>query len=175
MGANIETELKIPDLWYDFYARFLPGAAFITALRLIFFKNYHLPNVIELFLLLFAGYFCSLISQPLSSRLTILIENFAEHRKVLKKNQFVKMIQHKVGRESRDSMILSKMHAEVTFFVQLSVLSAVTLVLQIFQRPFGCLGIVINILCPIIFVIEAGEVSFRRLNRAMDLENYVNK
>jgi len=83
MGTEFKTELKIPDLWYDFYARFLPGAAFIAALRLIILKNNtFLPTTgMELFLLLFTGYFCALISQPLSSRLAIMINNFVETRK----------------------------------------------------------------------------------------------
>lgn len=169
MGTEFKTELKIPDLWYDFYARFLPGAAFVAALRLIIFKNDTLPaTVMELFLLLFTGYFCALISQPLSSRLAIMINNFVEMIK--KQNRgFVKLTQHIHGRESRDSMILSKMNAELTFFVQLSVLSAVTLVLQLFLKPHGCLGIFINLICIFIFIVEAVEVSFRRLSRALEI------
>jgi hypothetical protein len=76
MNGVIKTELNIPDLWYDFYARLLPGAAFVTALWLIFQKD--LPDWKEIVLLAFASYFCGLIAQPIASRITVWIEYLIE-------------------------------------------------------------------------------------------------
>lgn len=41
MGAELKAELNIPDLWFDFYARFLPGTTFVIIVRffLLGYKN----------------------------------------------------------------------------------------------------------------------------------------
>lgn len=69
MRNGIQTELKIPDLWYDFYARILPVAAFVAAMRLLIFRKSALRGILEIVLLAFTGYFCALITNPVASRI----------------------------------------------------------------------------------------------------------
>lgn len=173
MSVDLQTELKIPDFWYDYYVRFIPGAAFVAALRIIF-KNTALPSVKELFLLLLAGYFCALMTQPLSSKITTWIKRLVKGIKG-KDRLFVLEIQYKLGRESRDAMILSKMNAEITFFVQTSILSMIILVIQFVQKPYSCQGIFINIGVIVILIINAFGMSVSRINRAEDIKTLMDK
>ena len=39
MAAEINTELKIPDIWYDFYSSFQPGVLFIAYLKCFEIKD----------------------------------------------------------------------------------------------------------------------------------------
>lgn len=173
MSNGVHAELHIPDLWYDFYARFLPGTAFIASIRLIIVKNWKFPDtLVELILLAFAGYLAAFVTQPLSSRLARWIEEKAAgHRK--KDRVYILKVQRQLSAKAKDkeSSLISKMHGEIVFFIQLFHLSIVLLALQIYFQPFGCIGIFWSLLSTIIFFIEAWEISFRRLTRAIDYES----
>ena len=165
MSGELKADLQIPDLWYDFYARLLPGAVFVVAIRCYVFNNTTLPGAGEMFVLAAAGYLSGLLTQPLASRLTGAIERFAAwHRS--KERHYIGTVQQRLGESSRKSMILSKMHGEVAFFAQLGILSVVFGLLERAQYiPF--------ILAP--FALAAAfEVALRRLQRAMDDEQTLN-
>lgn len=170
MSNGINAELKVPDLWYDFYARILPGSAFVAVVRLTIIKNFLVPDFHEIFIIALAGYFCALLTQPLSSRIAIYIEGYIEKRKSPNKGDrlFVRRVQAKLGRTSRESMILSKMHGEIVFFIQLFVLGIVFLFLNFF---FDLRFMIIwNILFIIFVSLGAFEVTSRRAERALDYD-----
>ena len=177
MGPSIQTELHIPELWFDFYARFLPGTAFVAFAKAVIWKDVSLPTVRELLIIAFAGYSCGLVVQPVSSRLTVLLED-----RVVPPGQkppghlYVRALQERLRRESRlrQSMILSKMHGETTFFVQLFVLGSVLLALQLFTAPKSPLLIGLNIACLVAFPLAAFEVANRRVRRADDISTIDN-
>jgi len=179
-----EIKLKIPDLWFDFYARLIPGTIFIATLRLWSLGITTIPNTNEIFLLIGAAYFTGLVTQPLASRIAKLIEkrvNPERKNPAGDKKKWLRILQYKLGRESRDSLILSKMHGEVTFFVQLAIMT----LLFWFQNFFKFLPYFnyseFNIfwLWYIIFftlaLIGAFEVADRRVKRAKDIEYFISK
>lgn len=169
MGNGIQTELKVPDLWYDFYARILPGSAFIAALRLLIFQNASIPEVREIIILVFAGYFCAILTQPIASQVSKQLEDLLEKKKAPNGDRlYIRKVQTKLGRTSRESMILSKMHGEVVFFIQLTILGIIFLIIQIL---FGHSNYIFwNIFFIVIFFIESCEVAYRRVKRAIDYE-----
>jgi hypothetical protein len=159
---GVEVELRIPDLWYDFYARLLPGAGFVAAIRTQILNNSAVPDAKELIVLAFVGYFCALLVQPFSSRLAQLVE-FGATMVMQQGRNYVSEIQSKLGREKRESMILSKMHAEVTFFCQLTVLSIVFHVIRSSRSiPWSRWHVVI----PFVLVTLAFEVAIRQVQKA---------
>lgn len=162
---SVQAQLHIPDLWFDFYSRFLPGAVFVAATRIFIFGNKAMPSYAELIVLALAGYLFGLLSQPISSRLTRLVETLADKASKVQ-IEYVASIQKKIGRNLRESLILSKMHGEVNFFCQLAVLSGVY---QIIQRKLSIethqwsqwyLSITL------VSVIFAFEVAMRRVAKA---------
>lgn len=70
------------------------------------------------------GYISALITQPLSSRLVIVFESaFGTCQKRPKdqsRSQFIKYVQKQLGEEKRMSLVISKMKAEINFFIQMS-------------------------------------------------------
>jgi len=161
----LKTKLKIPDLWFDVYARLLPGTAFVAAIRVLLLGNVEVPNGKELFVLAFAGYLFALITQPISSRLARLVWYLAD-KVTSEEVGYVDKVKQKLGRSTRESLILSKMHGEVTFFCQLSVLSVVYQVIQLTyrstQQPWNPCCIVITF----VFVAFAFEVATRCVDKA---------
>ncbi len=154
--------LRIPDLWYDFYARLLPGAGFVAAIRTQILKDSTIPDAMEFIVLACGGYFCALLVQPVSARLAGLVELGATM--VMQQGRdYVSKIQSNLGRDKRESMILSKMHAEVTFFCQLTVLSIVFHVISSRSAiPWSRWHVII----PFVLVILAFEVALRRVQKA---------
>ena len=130
MNTNVQTELKIPDLWFDFYARFLPGAAFVASLYFLR-GGQSVPAGLHVALLALAGYVCGLVIQPASSEITELLECWVA--KIRTGDPFYVF---RVA-ESDPRMILPKMHGETTFFVQSSVLAAILFSMQLVPAFFG--------------------------------------
>ncbi len=169
MSAEVSTEIRIPDVWYDFYARLVPGSVVVAAFYVLMCEKTIQPDGWEIVLILASGYVLSLFSQPISSRLTGGLHRLSES--IYGKNRtYVREIQRKLGTTSRQSMILSKMHGEVTFFVQMFVLSLALLAIDKFGSvhwpaplPALCWFIVA-------FLVAAFEVALRRLKRAIDVE-----
>jgi len=160
-------DLKVPDLWYDLYARLLPGGAFVAVIRVLILSKIDVPSYSELLVLGAAGYFCGLLSQPIASNVARLMERLSEQWKE-KDRLYVRNVQVRLGRGSREAMILSKMHGEVVFFSQLAVLSGAFGVLRWTTGPPPWLAVGANVPCLGFFVCAALEVAFRRLKRAID-------
>ena len=166
MGANLSLgDLKIPEIWYDVYARLLPGTAFVGALYFFFSNSPQMPNGIGFLIALFFGYFIALVAQPLSSEITRWLEG-----KVLKHYRAEELYVEKIQKEldERQSMILSKMHGEITFFVQCMVLGIFLLIIRWFypQRQWTMESYIFHICFCDIFFIGAIEVACRRFKRA---------
>ena len=171
MSPNIQTELRIPALWFDFYARLLPGTAFIAAVRVFVAGNAAMPSFSEMLFLAFAGYFSGMLSQPLGSRLTRAIERIVGKCK-FHDATFVWSLERKLGSDSQEAPILAKMHGEVTFFAQLFVLAGFFFLVQLVQaltgdtcwsRPFVTFPVALY------FLGGACEVALRRAERAAEV------
>jgi len=70
MSNNINTQLTIPDIWYDFYARLLPGLYFVFIARYTIQSGWNSPNTSEILIIFIAGYFSGLLFQPVASTVT---------------------------------------------------------------------------------------------------------
>jgi peptidoglycan/LPS O-acetylase OafA/YrhL len=158
--TDLKAELKIPDLWYDFYARLLPGVLFIAALYILWPGTPSWPTASQTVILVATGYVCALVSQPLASELTWFIHWLVAGRKP----HYVEGIARILS--PREARILDKMHGEVTFFTQSFVLSIVLWVSQLVPR-FGleqerCPTIV----AAVVFLLLAVLAASRRKRRA---------
>ncbi len=165
MSTDIKTELRIPDIWLDFYGRLIPGTVFLFALRVFILDKANLPNAIELLLTVFGGYFIGLLSNPISSFLKKHLFRYAE-KKTGKGSQFVAKVQAKLGQESRRALILSKMHAECLFYVQLFVLSCIWKIVYIFYKGLDAKITVIFIVIILYLSFCAWEATNGRLRKA---------
>ncbi len=177
MSPEITTELHIPDLWYDFFARLLPGITFIAALRVLALSNTTFPDFPEMIVLTFAGYISALITQPLSSWLTGLIESKVGRLPPGEQDRivFIRKIQKKFGESSRQTLILGKMHAESTFFVQLAVLSLIVFVIQLLKGATLLPTIAFHLLWVILMISNASAVASRRVKRGQQLNEAMKK
>lgn len=126
--AEIKAELKIPDLWYDFYARLLPGGVFVAAIFILWPGIPSWPTLLQTVILVAVGYVSALVSQPLSSPLSHLIHWLVAGRK----RYYVESIAKKLN--LHEASILDKMHGEVTFFTQCFVLTRALLIAQLVPR-----------------------------------------
>lgn len=169
MNPEIKVELQVPDLWYDFYARVLPGTAFIAALRYVVLGTTSTPSVTEIIAILWMGYFSALLTQPLASRLTGWIERLAKTIAGEPDRLYIRRVQEVLGSDSRKAMILSKMHGEVAFFVQLGLLTLLTLLAESLapspRHPLGARALLFGALACAVLALD---VAHRRLQRARD-------
>lgn len=123
MSSDIKTEISIPDIWYDFFARFLPGV--ILVFSIWFFLILPIPNDIsefrnniasingvEFLLLAILGYFVGLFLQPLSTGLIKKLSHICDKDF----DEKIYAAQKTIGQETRRAKILSKMGAEAMFF-----------------------------------------------------------
>jgi hypothetical protein len=106
MANGLHAELRVPDLWYDFYARLIPGTAFVFALRWSTQDEWAITGGVELILLLLADFFCGLVINPISSRLTGILEGRIEQSKT-GETHFIQKVQAEAGQDTRSAMILS--------------------------------------------------------------------
>lgn len=130
MSNSIKTELNIPDIWYDFYARLLPGSFLVFSARYFIQNKWIVPTATETFLLISAGYFLGLFFQPLASSIAKLA---FERTNGKTGAESIADVQAKVGAESRRSKVLSKMQAETVFFAQLIISDCLLLVLYFYS------------------------------------------
>jgi hypothetical protein len=145
--ADLQAKLKIPDLWYDFYARFLPGSVFVAYIYYYLLVTPTWPTSLQAVILGIGAYLCGLVTQPLASVLTKLLHTWVEGRREqlenMPKNE-QKDDELKKGKkrvpyvlqiaqylEPHERNILSKMHGEVSFFAQCFILSLTLIGLQV--------------------------------------------
>ncbi len=165
MTTGLSTELRIPDLWYDFYSRLVPGAAFVAAVYILRPGAAPWPSTLQAVLLGIAGYFVAMVTQPLSSLVTGRIHDRVANKSV-KDRLYVRRVARKV--EPNQQQILDKMHGETTLFVQLSVFSLLLTGHQILVAHDGPAWWWF-VVAGIVFLFEAFEVARRRVKRAQDL------
>jgi len=142
MSSPIRAELRIPDIWYDFFTRLLPGYAFWASIWYLV-KGPEEPGTMTAVLAVPAGYFIALAVQPVTLILIKWLEKQAERGK---ESDFVVKIQSLLGPETRRSLILSKIGAELTFFSQVVILSLVASAAAFYQKKFsfGFVGIIVS-------------------------------
>jgi len=168
MSPDIQANLEIPDIWFDFLARFLPGVSFVTMVWFVFLKK-PAPTGLEAILgVIFAGYVAGLITSPPASRIARIIESRAgklpkgEEDRV----KFIRRVQAKLSYSSRQTLLIGKMHAEVVFFVQLAIFSLLLIVVELYKGISFYPIIAVTIILLPIFFLEAYEVASRRFERA---------
>lgn len=160
--------LKVPNPWYDVYARLLPGTAFVGALYYLFSTAPEMPNNIGVLVVLFCGYFSGMVTQPASSEITGFLQ-YIVAKKIHREDEFyVEIIKKELDEEQ--SMVLSKMHGETTFFVQCMVLGILLLLIRLFHPQVHGTpkAYVLHVCLCLFFLIAAVEVADRRLRRARD-------
>lgn len=162
MGLN--TELRIPDLWYDFYTRLLPGTTFVVCLRRFVLGEKTKIARLELWGTLSVGYFCGLLVAPLGSRLTGWILWLFDKKGDVEESKIL------LGRDSNEAMILNKMKGECCFFVHLLVLCVVFLILyhvnELSKEPQDIPSVVrVSAGLPDFCVLASFEVAHRRVKR----------
>jgi hypothetical protein len=168
MDPKIITELKIPDLWYDFYARFLPGTLFVASLYILWPGDASIPSGWMGAIIAFGGYIAGLLLQPLSSELTGLLHDLMAHL-VTGDKYYVRKQKHLDPRR-----ILSKMHGETTFFVQCFIMSSVLIILQMISSlnlESSTGTIIANIFFIVYVLLMAVDMAWRRVRRAKLLTN----
>jgi len=169
MSANINADLKIPDLWYDFYARFLPGVLFVAALYILWPGSLSMPSGWSVSILAFAGYIAGLTVQPISSEITGLFHGNIAQR-VTGDKDYVYRQNH-----LDPIRILSKMHGETTFFIQCTILGILFLILQnipAIQLKRNHVTVVINVIVIIFASLMAADTAWRRVKRAKRLAEF---
>jgi hypothetical protein len=131
------------------------------------------PDGVGVLIALFCGYFIGLVAQPASSRIRILLYNIIAKANGVDKH-YVEMIQKEL--DDRESMILSKMVGENTFFVQCAVLGFVLLLIRLLypQVHWTRGSYVIHACICVLFLIEAIEFADRRFKRARDKKEVKN-
>ena len=168
MSPKVNTELKIPDLWFDIYARFLPGAGFIAALYYMAGGTRNITTL-EVIMLIFVGYLAALVIQPISSEITSKLHDY-----VAKHNHLHRLYVRVITKKHDPKRILSKMHGETTFFAQASLLSLILFILQVlpvFWLSYGNIPPLMTLAASIWLFFCAFMVAGRRLKRAIDIEN----
>ena len=167
MGLHLQGEVRVPELWYDVYARLLPGTAFVGAAYYLFSTPPKTPDGVGVVIGLLCGYFFGLVAQPASSRITAWL-----HHMVAKARGEDRLYVRKIQKEldHRQSMILSKMHGETTFFVQCAVLGMVLLLIRLShpQLHASAKAHLVHACVCLVFLIEGVEVADRRFRRARD-------
>jgi hypothetical protein len=120
---SFASEVKLPEVYYDLCSRVIPGVYFILALRYLIYNSLGISTIIDLMLTVGLSYIIGFVTNPVSSRLCAVMENLAV--KTHKPDAYTKekeMCKH-VTIFDRKSAQADKMHAEITGFVQLALLT----------------------------------------------------
>jgi hypothetical protein len=108
---------KMPDVWFDWFARLIPGCVGVSLYTIVIEKNYDL--IFDNFIFfLFLGYIIGHIIQPISSGLI---------------NYYLK------GIAKRKNEIVSKAYAEFAGFVSLFIISFLLLIVKTIKDDLGCI------------------------------------
>lgn len=165
--------LKVPDLWFDAIARSTPGIC--LWLTLIHYYNICIfpDNGSGIVVVVFVGYATGLVSGSFASILAYCIEHkwFRELA--------VDEIRRKLGRESHQARVLSKMHGETVAFLNFMLLSAVFLYIAVSHRTptTACTSCVITwaIVVFCISFLAACSSACRRSKRSGKYANDLNR
>lgn len=166
MSFDVNPELKIPDLFYDVYARILPGICSVVVIKYFIIVDSTPLTAIDLIVIAFIGFIFGLCTNPIASRITGLIENF-----FIKKNNkpanFIAELLIKCNYTSRFSMIIDKMHGEITFFAQMVIhLLLITVVASIYGKTLIHSRLMMIIILLVMYcLLCCFEVADRRMKR----------
>ncbi len=169
MDGKTITELKIPDVWYDFYARFIPGLVFVFSLRFFLYGHIFSIGATDILVMMFISYIVGLINQPIASTLTERIEKLAI-RKYSNKN-LVPEVQHKLGQGTRRALVLSKMKGEISCFSQLFFITIYLFLIYLFIGGSNYMCICWFVVFMLYFPLGSYSFALRRNKKA---ERYYN-
>ncbi|HCC79396.1 MAG: hypothetical protein A2X25_06720 [Chloroflexi bacterium GWB2_49_20] len=165
MSPDLQTNLEIPDLWYDIYARFLPGTIFTFAIRYLFLDITTIPTGVEIILYIGAGYITALITQPIASLITDQIDKSILRNKK-KEILFFRQAEKALGDGNHHSKIVSKMHGEVTFFIQVALLSILYFLIELIYLSNTSYSLIIPWVISFLSFGLSIIVAYRRFKRA---------
>lgn len=160
--SPITTELNIPDIWYDFLGRLLPGYAFLSSIWLIV-KGTIEPSILVAVLAIPASYIIGFTCQPITLTLTKWLEKKAAETNCVEEH-FVSLSQNSLGTDSRRSLILSKIGAETVFFSQVVFLSLITAYIAL--RYENCIGAILGCVVAIVALYGAWSYANHRIEKA---------
>lgn len=148
MAAQTDFFKKLPDLWFDWYARFLPGIFGLLTFLIIYLKDLDLKDLAYLklpvlLLLLLIAYIIGHIIQPISSFIVKRIE-FCYHneKKYIKAKQDKKVSRLLLKK-------VSKAHAEANSMLSCFFMTLINLIYYYTSKS----GFSIILLCFLIFFI----------------------
>lgn len=168
MSGELKSKWILPDFWYDFFGRLLPGMIFVYGVLLIRNGAFYMPAQDQWVFILFAGYISGFLLSPVSSFLVNRIDRG--------KSDEVASIQYKLDSRSSKAMLLSKMKAEIMFFSQLSLFSLFLLVIYAIMVPVNFsyfLWVLISIL--ILSVISTFYYDRKRYRRAKSFQDILDQ
>jgi hypothetical protein len=113
---------KIPDVWFDWYARFIPGA--IGILTYIHFKDKY-PEKLDgwlVFIFILTSYLIGHVIQPISGPLVKGLENLVDHI-FYKKTLEERYLKAKLDKEIPPLVLgkITKAHAEANSMLSISI------------------------------------------------------
>jgi hypothetical protein len=164
-------DLKVPDLWYDAYARLMPGALFVGLTRALVLQKPDVPSATEVAILAGLGYVVAFMSQPFASILARVTKNWAENKGSQKYGAgYVREVQARIGPKSQEAAILNKMQGEIMAFCQFVVLGIVFMTLQWKYVPHDQQWLGWTVVFSLVCCVGAFFTSIRRLQRAIDVD-----
>lgn len=129
MAPEMRTSTRFPDLWFDLWARLMPGVAFVALLRFFVLDHAWLPSIRGLLATLAAGYFIGFLTQPASAWLAVQVQDRLARSKGRDQGAgYWRSVCRARGRGDDDSRTLRRMHGEIVAFIQIAVLSLLLLV-----------------------------------------------
>lgn len=108
---------QIPDVWFDLYARLIPGFFCVITAGFLFFDIQPTNQLLLIFVL---SYVVGHIAQPIAS----LVARVLEYQ-IFDRNGNIKKCRKYFDAGSRESKLLSKQHAECACFASLSILTVI--------------------------------------------------
>ncbi|MFT5730784.1 MAG: p-aminobenzoyl-glutamate transporter AbgT [Desulforhopalus sp.] len=114
---------NIPDIWYDFYARFIPGFTAIVTFNFLHSQNIKSPKIEVLVYYIILGYIIGHIIQPSSAKIARKIQY-----EKYDNEENIKNCRENIDASTREAKLLSKQHSECVCFVSLSILTALFIV-----------------------------------------------
>lgn len=167
--TEVKADLAIPDIWYDFYARLVPGAAFAFGMRFLYQGQWILPDATEALILTAAGYFVGLLSLPIGSTVAHALLSFVYRKDGKDGHAYVAGVQAKLNPESRRALVLSKMYAESVFFGQVTFLVAFLFAASLYWRADRAVSLVLVALA-VYAPLGAWDAAKRRQGKAHEYD-----
>lgn len=170
---------KIPDVWYDLYVRLIPGSVFVASVLFVFGAFPSIDSVASAVWILIAGYVFGFLLQPISAFAARRIEEWSGQVEARDKIRAVYPANH------RETLVLSKQHAETVGMMGCAMFTALLAIIQEFGVPVTKLGgttggftvenkfdLVFLMVCLLLFLAMAYERAFSARQRARKLKEH---